>query len=84
MKAQGMPIQFLVPTQPNIPEYIDLTQPNLRQLYVRSLRDDSSYLIGIPGAFIEHLTFSLNTYSNNITIGYDSMSTYSELQPFNL
>jgi hypothetical protein len=30
MKAQGMPIQFEVPTQPNLPEYIDLTQPNLR------------------------------------------------------
>ncbi len=30
MKVPGMPIQFKVPTQPNHPEYIDLTQPNLR------------------------------------------------------
>ncbi len=74
----------LCTAQPNLPEYINLTQPNLRQLYVRSLRDDSSYLIGIPGVFIERPKFSLNTYSNNITIGYYYMSTYSKLQPFNL
>jgi hypothetical protein len=30
IKVLGMPIQFELPTQPNLPVYINLTQPNLR------------------------------------------------------
>ena len=67
-----------MPTLPNLPEYIDLTQPNLRQLYVRSLRDGSSCLISIPGVFIEHLKFSLNTDSE---IGYGSRARIRNYNP---
>jgi hypothetical protein len=38
-----------VPTQLNLPEYIELSQPNLRELYVRSLRDLTNPYIGWAG-----------------------------------